>query len=135
LLKDINFIIENFQFSFKSSFRNFEGGNYRQIINLPKLDACRILNAIEMFPQFKEGLEFLKTAYNGLIHKCPYNKGMVKVNASLMTTEQWKDLGVFNAPTGYWLNQIRISNKQDDKILELNAFIEYRSPQDLNDKF
>lgn len=88
-----------------------------------------------MFPQFKEGLEFLKTAYNGLIHKCPYNKGMVKVNASLMTTEQWKDLGVFNAPTGYWLNQIRISNKQDDKILELNAFIEYRSPQDLNDKF
>lgn len=102
------------------------------------MNGCFIMANIDKFPQFKQSLEFLQKIYPDLIRKCPFYKGLFKINATMVSIEDVKKLeneGYFKYPTGYWKTSIKLSNKEDDKIFEFTAFSEYRSPQDLNDKF
>jgi hypothetical protein len=101
------------------------------------MNACLILRSIDKFENLKKAVEYMTLSYNGLVHSCPYDKFNV-INGSVIPVEKMKKMekkGFGPFPTGYYKVQLKASNKEDNKIWEMFAYIEYRSPQDLNDKF
>jgi hypothetical protein len=47
-------------------------GNFREIINLKKVDVCALMDNVKRFPLFVDAVKAYEAIYPGLLHKCPY---------------------------------------------------------------
>ena len=64
--------ILNLKFGIKSTHKPSVTGNYRELVDLQKIDACNVIENIDKFPMFNDQVAFLNESFPGLIHKCPY---------------------------------------------------------------
>lgn len=47
-------------------------GNFRQIIDVKKIDVCTILDKVGQVPMFTDFVKHYNKVYPGLVHRCPY---------------------------------------------------------------
>lgn len=55
------------------------GGNYHRIINLRKVDVCKVMDNIDNFPMFKGVVNWLNLTFPKLVHKCPFTVIIFKI--------------------------------------------------------
>lgn len=63
--------------------------NFRQIINMKRLDICAIIMQLDTikFEMFQGYVEWLNHTFSGNLHKCPY-KDLLVINASYYHPER-----------------------------------------------
>jgi hypothetical protein len=55
----------------------------RLLMNLKNLDACPLLNNVDLIPSLlKHNVVFLNETYPGIIHKCPYTASFKSFDAN-----------------------------------------------------
>lgn len=113
-------------------------GNYRQLINLKKIDMCSILENTKNFAMMKKPIMWLNISYPGLVHKCPYTvssslshelfyylklfQTFTTLNASLnVKLEELSimDWGIF--PNGQYKMRLRTFDDFDENISNLTT--------------
>lgn len=100
------------------------GGNFLRIMNFGNLNVCNLVDLAVSSSIFEFGVNTLNgTFLKGLIHKCPYLAGWVRVENATIDVEltaKWDFKQRF--PNGEYRADLKIFNRLDDNILSVSIF-------------
>jgi hypothetical protein len=60
------------QVNVTQSHKNLADQNYREIINLKKVEVCGLLGNVEKFPMLSGPVKWWNSSFKESMHKCPY---------------------------------------------------------------
>jgi hypothetical protein len=52
--------------------KTFGGQNFIKIIDVKKIDVCKVMDNMDNFPMFKGSIDWLNATFPNSVHKCPY---------------------------------------------------------------
>lgn len=110
--------------SYALHHRPLIGGNYVRIMNFGNLNVCNLVNLAVSSSIFEFGVNTLNgSLLKGLIHKCPYLAGFVRVENATFNVEltaKWDFMQRF--PNGEYRADLKVFNRLDDNIMSVSIF-------------
>lgn len=113
-------------------------GNYRKTFSWNNIDLCR---ATEIFdsPLTRPLFEYTNKISNGILHKCPYGPGYIRITNASINEADNDEFDRFQVlPNGFFKSIWILFNNEDENIISGTSYIETNLRKNVlsfNDKF